>query len=187
MDIHPLTPDRWPAFETLFSRGGPQNMCWCVWWRTPPKTMEHRTRADNKAAMAQIVADGAEPGLLAYDGDAAVGWIAIAPRSDVEARFTPRARVYRKIDDVPVWAVTCFFIRRDHRGQGVGTALLNAAVDYAFAHGAPMIEAYPMIPQENTPLSEYSAFTGTLPLFLKVGFVEVARPTPARAIVRKAP
>ena len=53
-------------------------------------------------------------------------------------------------------------IRRDHRGRGVGTALLNAAVDYAFAHGAPIVEAYPLIPVEGQPVSEYSAFTGTL-------------------------
>lgn len=185
MDIHPLTPDRWPAFEKLFTRGGPQNMCWCMWWRTPPG--QAQTSAGNKAAMAQIVADHREPGLLAYEGGEAIGWIAVAPRSEVEARFTPRARVYRKLDEVPVWAVTCFFIRRDHRGQGVGTALLNAAARYAFAHGAPMVEAYPVIPAEGQPVSEYSAFTGTLPLFLKVGFVEAARPTPGRAIVRKSP
>ena len=185
MDIHPLTPERWPDFERLFTRGGPQKMCWCMWWRNPPQA--ERTSAENKASMAQIVATGREPGLLAYDGDEAVGWIAVAPRSDVDARFTPRARVYRKLDDVPVWAVTCFFIRRDHRGRGVGTALLNAAVDYAFAHGAPIVEAYPLIPVEGQPVSEYSAFTGTLPLFLKVGFVEAARPTANRAIVRKGP
>lgn len=185
MNVHPLTPDRWLDFEKLFRRGGPQSTCWCMWWRTPPK--QGRTSAENKAGMAQIVADGREPGLLAYDGDEAVGWIAVAPRSDVDARFTPRARVYIKVDEVPVWAVTCFFIRRDHRGKGVGTVLLNVATDYAFAHGAPTVEAYPVIPVEGEPVSEYSAFPGTLPLFLKVGFVEVARPTPARAIVRKAP
>lgn len=187
MNIQPLTPDRWPAFEALFRRGGPQNMCWCMWWRVPSKEMDKRTREQNRSDFRAIVAGDRPPGLLAFAGDEAVGWIAIAPRSEVGARFTPRARVYRVLDDVPVWAVTCFYTRRDFRGQGVSAALLDAAVAHAFAHGAPVIEAYPVIPGETAPVSEYSAFTGTLPLFLKAGFTEVARPTPARAIVRKAP
>ena len=188
LTIHPLTPERWPDFATLFQRGGPQNMCWCMWWRLPPKTMNSHTRAENRADFQAVVESGSRPpGLLAYDGAEAVGWIAIAPRSEVGARFTPRARVYRVLDEVPVWSVTCFFTRRDHRGQGVSTALLEAAIAFAFGYGAPMIEAYPVIPAEDQPVSEYSAFTGTLPLFLKAGFTEAARPTPGRAIVRRAP
>ncbi len=185
--VHPLTPDRWGDFEKLFRRGGPQNMCWCMWWRVPSKEMDGRTREQNRTDFRAIVEAGRAPGLLAYDGDEAAGWIAIAPRSEVGARFTPRARVYRVLDDVPVWSVTCFYTRRERRGQGVSAALLDAAVGYAFAHGAPMIEAYPIIPADDAPVSEFSAFTGTLPLFLKAGFVEAARPTPTRAIVRKAP
>ncbi len=187
MEITPLTPDHWADFEALFKHGGPQNMCWCMAWRVGSAEMNGRTREQNKTDFNAIVADGREPGLLAYDGDEAIGWIAVAPRRDYAARFTPRARIYRPIDDVPVWSVTCFYTRRDHRGQGVSTALLNAAVAYAFDHGAPMVEAYPYVPADDAPVSEYSVYTGALSLFLKVGFTEVARPSRVRAIVRKAP
>ncbi len=187
MQIFPLTIDRWADFEGLFKRGGPQNMCWCMAWRVSSAEMSTRTREQNKGDFNAIVAEGREPGLLAYDGEKAVAWIAVAPRSEVAARFTARARIYKPIDNVAVWSVTCFYTRRDYRAQGISKALLNAAVAYAFDHGAPMVEAYPYVPADDAPASEYSVYTGALSLFLKAGFTEVARPSPARAIVRKAP
>ena len=31
--IHPLTPDRWDDFETLFGKNGACAGCWCMWWQ----------------------------------------------------------------------------------------------------------------------------------------------------------
>jgi hypothetical protein len=30
----PLTRQEWPEFTLLFEEHGPQNGCWCMYWRT---------------------------------------------------------------------------------------------------------------------------------------------------------
>jgi hypothetical protein len=38
MEIHPVTPERWPDLADLFTRPGPRGGtpmtagCWCMWW-----------------------------------------------------------------------------------------------------------------------------------------------------------
>ncbi|NKF34685.1 GNAT family N-acetyltransferase, partial [Pseudomonas sp. BGM005] len=76
------------------------------------------------------------------DGEAA-GWIRIGRRT-LQARL-PRTRMIAAASDEPfdddsVWAVSCFVVRREHRGSGLNLELLRAAVDYARASGAQLIE-----------------------------------------------
>ena len=73
-------------------------------------------------------------------------------------------------------------VRREHRGAGVANRLLAAAVDHARAHGARVIEGYP-IDTDRTKASSNDLFHGALSSFADAGFTEVARPAPARPIV----
>ncbi len=81
-----------------------------------------------------------------------------------------------------MWAVTCFVVRREFRGDGLAIRLLDAAVDHARAHGARVIEGYP-VDTDAGKTSSNSLFRGALSSFVDAGFVEVARPKPARPIV----
>jgi GNAT superfamily N-acetyltransferase len=78
--------------------------------------------------------------------------------------------------------INCFFIARTARRRGLAAALLAAAVDYAFAHGAERIEAYPIDPEATKP-SAANLYVGWLPAFIEAGFVEVGR-VGARPVVR---
>jgi hypothetical protein len=60
--------------------------------------------------------------------------------------------------------------------------MLHAAIDYARAQGASMLEAYPVEPEGRTPAMH--VFMGTARLFARAGFVEVARRDPKRPIMR---
>ena len=80
--IRPLTPELWPALEDLFGKGGASNGCWCMYWRIGSKYRK-RTREKNRRALRQIVNHGPPPGLLAFDGDRAVGWCQCTPREDL--------------------------------------------------------------------------------------------------------
>jgi hypothetical protein len=71
--ISPLTAARWPALEDLFGGAGASNGCWCMYWRIGPRCRD-RPRADNKRDLQRLAASGQPPGLLAFDGDLAVGW-----------------------------------------------------------------------------------------------------------------
>ena len=182
MDVHRLTPERWDDLEVLFGKQGACYGCWCMYWRVIGKDFQHRTAQQNKADFQQIVQSGRVPGLLAYADDKPVGWCCVAPREEFP-RFHPRAQVFKPIDDQPVWSVVCFYIHAQHRGQGVATALLQHAIPFAAERGAPMLEAYPRLGNKHTNAA--NVYTGTLSMFLNVGFEEVARPNDTRAVVRR--
>ena len=78
-----------------------------------------------------------------------------------------RSRTLDTPEDENVWSITCFFIRRDFRRQGVARALLGAAIDSALSHGAQEIEAFP---DRNTILAP--SCRGSVRLFQSFGFTE---------------
>ena len=111
-----------------------------------------RTRgAGNKAALHAIVDGGRIPGLLAYEDGTPVGWCSVAPREEFVALES--SRTLARIDDRPVWSVVCFYIDREFQRHGVGTALLEAAVDHARANGATIVEGYPSKPGDRDPFT----------------------------------
>ena len=182
MEFHPLTTERFSDFETLFGPKGACGGCWCMYHRLTNAEFGQLKGEGAHLAMQALVDNGAMPGVLAYDDGAAIGWCSIAPRQQFP-RFE-RARVYRPVDDKPVWSISCLFIAKEFRRKGVGSGLIRAAVQYAADNGATIVEAYPVEPQkENMP--DVFAFTGIASAFLKEGFVEVARPTPTRPVMRR--
>ena len=174
LTICPATPDRWEDLERLFGPHGAYGNCWCTWWILRAKEWGATPPGARREILRDLVADGAEPGLLAYLEGEPVGWCAVGPRERYARMMSPRSRTFRPLDDEPSWMINCFFIARPARGRRVATALLAAAVEYAFAHGAERIEAYPIDPVAQAPTTD-NLFVGYLPAFLAAGFVEVAR------------
>ena len=82
--------------------------------------------------------------------------------------------------DVPVWSISCFYIRKGHRREGIMTALITAAIEYARAAGAPALEAYPL----DGAVSPSATSTGYASTFTRAGFSEIARRSPERPIMR---
>ncbi len=182
LDLHfrPLTPERWPDLERLFGARGCAG-CWCMWFRLSPSEFERGKGDGNRAALRTLVHAGPPPGILAYAGDEPVGWCAVAPRS--EYPLLARSRILRPVDDAPVWSIVCFFVARGHRRRGVTVALLRAAVEYASARGARVIEGYPVESGERATADTF-AYHGLASAFRRAGFAEVARRSPTRPIMR---
>ncbi len=179
--FHPLTPERWHDFEMLFGPRGACGGCWCMWWRQTRAEFDRMKGEANRQAMKALVESGHVPGILAYSGGKPVGWCSVAPREEFSA--LARSRVLRPVDDRPVWSVVCFFVDKAYRRQGLTVALLRAAVGYAAAHGATIVEGYPAEPKKpDTPA--LFVYMGTVSAFRKAGFVEVARGSPSRPIMR---
>jgi len=112
------------------------------------------------------------PGLVALDGERAVGWVSLAPRQAF-ARLQ-RSRTIPRLDDEPVWSVVCFVVSPGTRGQGVAGRLLAEAMSWARDQGAPTLEAYPVDAAPGQPVHPDAAYTGTLDMFLRAGFRLVA-------------
>ena len=170
LSIVPATTDRWADLADLFRASGDSAHCWCAWFRMRNQTFEAARVAGRREQLEGLVAADERPGLLAYAGDEAVGWVSVVPRPSLE-RIEPPDRPPAALDGGPVWAVTCFVIRPAHRRQGIAGLLLEAAIDHARGEGAAIVEAYPA----ESPRSSSSAFPGVASMFLRRGFREAGR------------
>jgi GNAT superfamily N-acetyltransferase len=188
LEFHPLTPERWADLETLFGANGACGGCWCMWWRQGNKEHTAGKGESNRLAFRAVVEQGPPPGVLAYAVDATgsyqpVGWCAVAPRT-AYPRLS-RSMIAKPVDDLPVWTISCLFIQRRYRRQGLSAQLISAAARLAAEYGAPAVEAHPFEPQKETAAA--FIWTGTAAAYLKAGFTEVARHSPARPIMRWYP
>jgi GNAT superfamily N-acetyltransferase len=175
--IYPLSPERWSDLVRLFGPAGADGGCWCMYWRFTQQQYANSNRQRNQAALQELASADDAPGLLAYHGQQPVGWCGLGPRE----RFArlQRSRHFRPVDDKLTWSIICFFIERQHRRQGVATRLLEAAVRYAIAHGAQVVEGYPIETWSET-VTMQTAFPGTVAWFEAMGFRQVAQ-TEARS------
>lgn len=179
------TTPRWDDVQHALTGGGDGASCQCVWPVLSNKDWNATTKEQRTEMLRAEIAEGPPPGIVAYvDGEAA-GWIRIGPRT-AQARI-PRTRIIaaassEPFDDESVWAVTCFVVRREHRGQGINLALLHAAVDYAKASGARVIEGYP-VDTGGEKMRTNDLFHGTLGTYLAAGFDEKTEMKPGRALV----
>jgi GNAT superfamily N-acetyltransferase len=173
--IRPLTPDLWPALEDLFGERGACNGCWCMYWRIGSNYRKLPSET-NKAEFHKVVTKGPPPGLIAFDGELAVGWCQFTPRDAL-----PRLdRSWIRIDDRPVWSISCFYVRIGYRRRGITAALIQAAEKIAKSAGAAALEAYPL----DRSLSPSASSTGFVSTFKRAGFKVVAHRTPPRPVMR---
>jgi len=186
MEFHPLTEDRWPDLVALFGPNGAYSGCWCMWNRQTNAEFDAHHGEDNRLALHALIAER-PPGLIAYEDRDAVGWVSVGPYEDF-GRLA-RSPVAKPVADNSheghawLWAITCFVIRKDLRGRGIATALLDAAITYAAAQGADVLQAYPVEPDGTADNS--AAWMGLASMFRTAGFQEVARRRPTRPVMER--
>jgi GNAT superfamily N-acetyltransferase len=132
--------------------------------------------------MKALVDGGNVPGLIGYEDGVPVAWVSLGPREDYPK--LRRSPVMKPVDDRPVWSIVCFFVDRSVRGKGFADRMLRAAVDHARAHGARLVEAYPVDAQKR--IDPDDMFFGAKSMYDRAGFREVARRRPTRPVVRRA-
>ncbi len=186
ISVSPLTPDLWPAFEDLFGKQGACYGCWCTHFRLPPAARRDNNRERNKEHIRARIEAGPPPGLLAFEGEQAVGWMQIGPRSDVP-EFNNTGRGSAPVDpahaaDPTVWAVSCFFLRTRARGHGLTHRLVGEGLEFARRNGARWLEACPM-DQSNSARS-IGLFVGSARVFEKAGFSRLMERKPGRPLMR---
>ena len=186
LDVRPLTSERFPDLAALFEEGGDPKWCWCVYFRFRGRYWSNSTAVANRAALETLADRDLAPGLVCYRDGRVVGWVSLGPREDYE-RLT-YSKVLAPVDDSPVWSMVCFVVSRTVRGQGVAAELLAAGIEFARAHRATTLEAYPVDTADGR-VPAANAYHGTLAMFERAGFTVVERrqwnpTTPVRPIVR---
>lgn len=174
--FRPLTPRLMDALGAVL-RGSWGTGCWCMF----PRLTDAQSRAlpgagsanqRRRGAMTKLARRRRAPGLLAFEGEEPVGWIAIAPRSELIR--VDRSRATPRVDDEDVWVIPCVTVCKAARGRGIAVGLIRAAVAYATEKGAPAVEAYPRAGAKRT--GDDNAYFGTEPLFRRAGFRVVREP-----------
>lgn len=180
LSVKPIKRNMWTDLEELFGLNGACGGCWCMYWKLRGKAFDEARGYETRQMHKSIVDSGVVTGLLAYLHGDVVGWVAVEPR-----QAYPRlahSRLLKPVDEQPVWSVTCFFVAKTARRQGVTVELLKAAVEYVKKQGGKIVEGYPVEPDNDMPAT--SVYTGLASAFRQAGFREVVRRSPTRPIFR---
>jgi predicted GNAT family acetyltransferase len=176
LTFRPVTKATRSDFEAFFNSPGAPKYCWCMVWRRNSEEAKHHEPTDRKRQMMKRIAAGTPIGLIAYDKDAPVGWVSIAPRDTYRNLGGPEAKAGEMI-----WSIVCFFVPRKRRGAGLVRQLIAGAVDHARENGATVVEAYPVPPDAPS-----YRFMGFVPVFAAAGFTDEGMAGTRRHVMRRA-
>ncbi|WP_329004032.1 N-acetyltransferase [Kribbella sp. NBC_00709] len=182
MEVYPVDQERWGDLVELFGPSGGTRGCWCMARRLPSAQVARNGSAENRAALEGFVRAGMPVGLIGYVDARPAGWCAVAPRTEYYAIMHSRVLPIDEPDDDEIWAINCLFVKSGYRGRGLTLPMVEAAVEYARAEGARIVEAYPVKTMPGDP------GRGVLTTFLDAGFTTYAEHrTQARrnAVVRR--
>ncbi|PXA70931.1 GNAT family N-acetyltransferase [Cryobacterium arcticum] len=156
----------------MFAPKKPESsVCWCLSWRLSSKENRALTGTARADKVRELCSRPLAPGVLAHiDGEVA-GWAGIAPRADLHPFRTSRKIPH--LDDLPVWSLWCIRVRPGYRKQGLTPALIDGAVEYARASGAPCVESYPA-DNGDERMDLTMAYVGTRRMFERAGFRKAA-------------
>ena len=176
-----LTEENWNDFEHLFGVRGACGGCWCMYWRLKRSEFVKNKGGGNKKKIKELVREQKNTGILMYLDKKVAGWCSVSPRQDFT--LLDNSRVLRKVDDLQVWSVVCFFITKDFRRMGLTVPFLHFVIDYCRRKGAGIVEAYP-VDVDSKDYPTIFAHVGFYSSFKKAGFQEVARRSATRPIMR---
>ncbi len=179
----PLSPETWPAFSRLVEKhNGIFGGCWCISFHLGPDEGK-RTPAEYRAMKEARVREGRAHAALVFDGPNAVGWCQFGPTAELP-NIRSRKSYEQGRGDLPDWRITCFFIDRERRGEGIATLALREAVRSIAQLGGGTVEAYP---EDYTDERTSSSFlcSGTLRMFENAGFRKARKIAMRRWVVAR--
>lgn len=166
----PATPDRWADVAVVLGHDGERG-CWCQYYRHASGDYARLGPGGGERALReQVATSDIAPGIVAYADGEPAGWLGLWPRSRMERLV--RSRTIPQLDDVDPWSIVCFNVRVGFRRVGVARALLDGAIRYARAMGAPALEAYPVEPGGRRVDTAFG-YVGFVPMFEAVGFRQI--------------
>lgn len=163
--IRPLSPATWGDFAALAERhNGVWGGCWCLAFHA-----EGGERgAQRRARKEQRVREGMAHAALVYLADTCIGWCQFGSPEELP-RIKHRKAYDAGLESLPDWRITCLFVDKDHRGEGVAEAAVAGALALIAGLGGGLVESYPE-DVTNRKVSASFLHNGTLALFERLGF-----------------
>jgi hypothetical protein len=192
--IRPLGPGTWDAFAGLAERyNGVWNAvhgscwaqgggCWCM--RFQRSCAGRQPGEDNRARKQRLVNEGRAHAALVFDGDLVVAWCEYGTPEELPNIYH-RGEYEAGMDRLPDYRLTCLFVDRDYRHQGLAGIALHGGIDLIAQAGGGLAEAYP----QDTAGQQVQAsvlYNGTRNLFEQAGFDYLRPKGKYHCVMRKA-
>jgi GNAT superfamily N-acetyltransferase len=164
--IRELDASTWDAFAELVERNnGIFGGCWCIGYHPEcgQKGISHRAVKEDRVRTGR-----AHAALVIDENGAAQGWCQYGSPEEL-----PNIKHKRKYDQdapkLPDCRITCFYVDRKHRGQGIARAALEGALDQIAKFGGGLVEAIPEVTAGREAQGRF-LFSATVELFDQYGF-----------------
>jgi GNAT superfamily N-acetyltransferase len=179
----PLNTSTWPGFAALVERNnGVWGGCWCMGFHSEGVGGD-LTAEQNRAAKESRVATGRAHAALVFDGETCVGWCQFGSTDELP-RIKSRRAYEAGLTELPTWRITCFYVDKGRRGEGVASVALAGALDQIALLGGGTVESYPE-DVEGRKVSGSFLHNATLAMFEQQGFERDRRIGKNRWVVRR--
>ncbi len=167
--IEPLGPRTWDAFADLAERhNGVWGGCWCLWFHLRPDPPERKTLG-NREFKRLLVEQGRTHAALVFDGDVAVAWAQYGPVAELP-NIHHRKQWEQGLVRSPDFRITCLFVDRRYRRQGMAAVAVRGALALIAEGGGGLVEAYPHDIPEGKKMSASFLYNSTRTMYERLGF-----------------
>jgi ribosomal protein S18 acetylase RimI-like enzyme len=164
--VHPLSASTWNDFAELVERNnGIYGGCWCISYHPEcgNRDLNYRDVKEERVKTGR-----AHAALVFDDEGRAQGWCQYG--SPHELSNIKHKREYDKDPPpFPEWRITCIFVDKNHRSQGVARTALEGALSQIAQAGGGLVEAIPEVTDGRVAQGRF-LFSATVELFEQYGF-----------------
>lgn len=119
------------------------------------------------------VREGTAHAALVFDGPRCVGWCQFGSPAELP-RIKHKKAYDLVVQTLPDWRITCFFVDKAYRGQGVSSVALTGAIELIAGLGGGVVESYPE-DIEGRNVSNSFLYNSRLAMFEHQGFKRIAQ------------
>ncbi|NYD73717.1 GNAT superfamily N-acetyltransferase [Leifsonia soli] len=167
--IKPLTLETFPGWLALAEKhNGVWGGCYCSYFHGDTADTVKR-EYDGPTFKRRLVAEGVAHAALVFEGDDAIAWCEYGSPAELPNIYHRRQYDAGETRPAP-WRITCFFVDRDNRREGVAREALDGALDLIRQAGGGEVVSFPneLVPGKRT--SSSFLHNGTRTMFEKAGF-----------------
>lgn len=181
--IQDLSPKTWYLFEALAKKhNGVWGGCWCTWFHQS-KTVVRGDSQTNHDLKYRLINEGKSHAALVCLNNQAIAWCQYGPVNELPAIYH-KSEVEKTGYQKPDWRITCIFVDKDFRHQGVAKIAVEGALMLIKKRGGGLVESYPQDTNDEKVSSSF-LYNATKSIFLDCGFEYIEKKGKNHVIVRK--
>jgi hypothetical protein len=153
--------------------------CWCTWFHTMSGEKERSYEA-NRSLKCRLVDGGRAHAALVLHDEEVVAWCHYGSPEELPNIYH-RKQYEEELNILPDDRVTCIFVDKTYRRQGLSAVALRGALDLIAAAGGGIVEGYP---HDTAGKKKSVLYDGTRALFERAGFEYVRSKGTGNCVLR---